>query len=205
MGYEQVKADLRAAYDADAPARERMDDTEWKQAERARFLAHLREAGAQNLLEIGAGHGVSGRFFAESGLAVTCTDLSPELVARCRAKGLDARVMDFSRLDFPDGAFDAVFGMNCLLHVPKAELPGVLTGIDRVLAPGGLFYWGQYGGQDFEGVWGADSYEPKRYFSFFTAEAVEAVAKDHFGLLEAAYVPIDGGIDQYQGLVLAKR
>jgi SAM-dependent methyltransferase len=204
MRYEDVKTDLRAAYDADADARERMEDTAWKQAERTRFLAHLREAGAQTLLEIGAGHGVSGRFFADSGLAVTCTDLSPELVERCRAKGLDARVMDFSRLDFPDGAFDAVFGMNCLLHVPKAELPGVLTGIDRVLAPGGLFYWGQYGGQDFEGVWDADSYEPKRYFSFFTADDIEAVAGAHFRLGDTASVPIDGGIDQYQGLILHK-
>ncbi|MQM28032.1 class I SAM-dependent methyltransferase [Glycomyces albidus] len=205
MGYEKVKADLRAAYDADADAREAMEDAVWKQDERTRFHAHLREAGARTLLEIGAGHGVSGRFFADRGLAVTCTDLSPELVERCRAKGLDARVMDFSRLDFPDGAFDAVFGMNCLLHVPKAELPGVLAGIDRVLAPGGLFYWGQYGGRDSEGVWDTDRYEPKRYFSFFTSARIEAAAEEYFRLGETAHVPIDGGIDQYQGLVLHKR
>ncbi|MEU6250752.1 class I SAM-dependent methyltransferase [Glycomyces sp. NPDC047010] len=205
MRYEEVKADLRAAYDADADDRAAMDDAPWKRAERERFAAHLREAGAATLLEIGAGHGVSGRAFADEGFAVTCTDLSPALVAHCRAKGLDARVMDFARLDFPDAAFDAVFGMNCLLHVPKADLPGVLDGIDRVLAPGGVFYWGQYGGRDSEGVWDGDAYEPKRYFSFFTDEAIERLAKARFTLVEAAYLPIDRHIGQYQGLVLRKR
>ncbi|MEU5875158.1 class I SAM-dependent methyltransferase [Glycomyces sp. NPDC047369] len=204
MRYEEVKADLRAAYDADADRRAAMDDAPWKRAERARFAAHLREAGATTLLEIGAGHGVSGRAFADEGLTVTCTDLSPALVAHCRAQGLDARVMDFAHLDFPDAAFDAVFGMNCLLHVPKAELPAVLDGIARVLAPGGLLYWGQYGGDDFEGVWDGDAYEPKRYFSFFTADAIERLAQEHFTLVEAVRVTIDGNIDQFQGLVLRR-
>ncbi|GAA2310297.1 hypothetical protein GCM10009853_079710 [Glycomyces scopariae] len=203
MRYDDVKTDLRAAYDASADDREAMDDAPWKASERARFAARLAPGAA--LLEIGAGHGVSGRRFADEGFAVTCTDLSPALVAHCRAKGLDARVMDFARLDFPDAAFGAVFAMNCLLHVPKADLPSVLAGIDRVLAPGGLFYWGQYGGRDSEGVWDGDRYEPKRYFSFFTADRIEALAQRHFTLLDTALVPVGGAIDQYQGLVLRKR
>ncbi|RRR98627.1 class I SAM-dependent methyltransferase [Glycomyces terrestris] len=203
MRYDDVKTDLRAAYDAGADAREVMDDAPWKRSERARFAAHLRPGAA--LLEIGAGHGVSGRHFADAGFAVTCTDLSPALVAHCRAKGLDARVMDFARLDFPDAAFDAVWGMNCLLHVPKADLPAVLAGIARVLAPGGLFYWGQYGGEDSEGVWESDAYEPKRFFSFFTADRIEALAQEHFALVEAARIPVAGTIGEYQGLVLRNR
>ncbi|MCH7232314.1 hypothetical protein L0U85_15830, partial [Glycomyces sp. L485] len=62
MEYEAVKEDLRRAYDANAEARARMEDTPWKRAERARFAAHLREDGLSSLLEIGAGHGVSGRY-----------------------------------------------------------------------------------------------------------------------------------------------
>ncbi|MED5018470.1 class I SAM-dependent methyltransferase [Paenibacillus chibensis] len=30
--------------------------------------------------------------------------------------------MDFYDLDFADCTFDAVYVMNCLLHVPKAQL-----------------------------------------------------------------------------------
>jgi SAM-dependent methyltransferase len=157
VGYEAAKRDLRRAYDQRADFREAMADTAWKQLERARFREHLRPAAAVTLLEIGAGHGVSGQYFADEGLTVTCIDLSPELVERCRAKGLNARVMDFAALEFPPGSFDAVFGMNCLLHVPRGELDAVLRSIRDVLIPGGLFYWGQYGGHEFEGVWDGTS------------------------------------------------
>jgi SAM-dependent methyltransferase len=205
VDYRELKHELRQAYDAEAEAREGMTDTPWKAEERARFATRLREADASSLLEIGAGHGISGRYFADEGFKVTCVDLSPQLVARCRAKGLDAAVMDFGDLAFEDGSFDAVFGMNCLLHVPKTELPGVLAEVRRVLAAGGLFYWGQYGGQDHEGVWETDRYEPKRFFSFFTAEDIEAVAAEHFDPVETNLVALDSDIDQYQGLVLRKR
>jgi SAM-dependent methyltransferase len=202
MGYEAVKQDLRRAYDADADAREGMADTPWKAEERRRFADRLRAAGATRLLEIGAGHGVSGRYFADEGFDVTCVDLSPELVRHCLAKGLHAAVMDFSDLDFEDASFDAVFGMNCLLHVPGSELGRVLNEVRRVLAPGGLFYWGQYGGQDFEGVWETDRCDPKRFFAFFTADRIEAKAAEHFDLLEAHYTELESAIDQYQGLIL---
>jgi SAM-dependent methyltransferase len=202
--YEALKQDLRRAYDADADAREGMDDRPWKALERSRFAARLHEAGAKRLLEIGAGHGISGRYFADEGFIVTCVDLSPELVAHCRGKGLDATVMDFSDLAFADASFDAVFGMNCLLHVPSAELAGVLAEVRRVLAPGGLFYWGQYGGEDFEGVWEADHCEPKRFFSFLTAERIEAVAAEHFTAVDATFTAVEGKVDQYQGLILRK-
>lgn len=204
VDYTELKQDLRRSYDADADAREGMDDPEWKALERGRFAARLREAGASRLLEIGAGHGVSGRYFADEGFKVTCTDLSPELVAHCRTKGLDAEVMDFSALAFEDASFEAVFGMNCLLHVPKAELPGVLAEVRRVLAPGGLLYWGQYGGQDFEGVWEGDHYEPKRFFSFYLADQITAVAAEHFTLVEVKFLDLDRSVDQYQGLILRK-
>ena len=83
-------------------------------------------------------------FFASHGLDVVATDMSSAMVARCRDKGLDARVMDFSQLDFPPESFDAVHAMNRLLHVPNAELPAVLNSIARVLRPGGLFFLGVY-------------------------------------------------------------
>jgi SAM-dependent methyltransferase len=202
--YEALKQDLRQAYDAQADYRESLEDTPWKAAERAGFAGHLRKAGATRLLEIGAGHGVSGRYFADEGFAVTCTDLSPELVARCRAKGLDAHVMDFGDLAFADAAFDAVFGMNCLLHVPSADIGKVLAELRRVLAPGGLLYWGQYGGEAFEGVWDADTYEPKRFFSFYTAERLQAIAAEHFDPVEANILPLESRNQQYQGLILRK-
>src|SRR5690606_27119632 len=103
----------------------------------------------------------------DQGLDVTCTDLSPEMVALCRAKGLHAHVMDFLHLDFPPASFDAVFALNCLLHVPGADLDRVLTEIHRMLRPSGLFFYGVYGGWSFEGVWPDDQHDPKRFFVFY--------------------------------------
>jgi len=71
-----------------------------------------------------------------------------EVLEHCRAKGIDAHVMDFLHLDFPASSFDAVFAMNCLLHVPNQDLPDVLTAIRTVLRPDGLFFLGGYGDRD---------------------------------------------------------
>jgi SAM-dependent methyltransferase len=202
--YETVKQDLQRAYDRRADVRDAMADQEWKQPERDRFRAALRRAGAASLLEIGAGHGVSGRFFAGEGLAVTCIDLSPELVERCRAKGLRAHVMDFAELAFPGASFDAAFAMNCLLHVPRAELDAVLGSIRRVLVPGGLFYWGQYGGHDYEGIYAEDDYEPKRFFSQLTDGQMQRYAERAFEIVDFHTIPRERGWS-YQALILRRR
>ncbi|MCB0065368.1 MAG: class I SAM-dependent methyltransferase [Caldilineaceae bacterium] len=164
--------DLRTAYDGMVNEREGKRLHPWKAAERARFLAMVQAEGRERLLEIGVGTGRDSLFFQEQGLTVTCTDLSPAMVERCRSKGLDAHVVAFADLDqhFPANTFDAIYAVNCLLHVPKAELPTILGKIQTILAPGGLFYWGQYGGVDLEGVWEGDHYVPKRFFARYTDE-----------------------------------
>jgi SAM-dependent methyltransferase len=169
--YEQILDDLREAYDRKAEERDGYEIKPWKIEERQRFLSLLQEEGKRSLLEIGAGPGVHGKFFLDNGLEVICTDLSPEMVRLCREKGLTAHVMDFMNLDFPDSSFDAVHALNCLLHVPKRDLPRALKTIRAVLRPEGLFHLGVYGGKEHEGVWPEDHHEPKRFFSFLTKRA----------------------------------
>jgi SAM-dependent methyltransferase len=124
--YQDLLEPLRTAYDRGAENRDVGTKAPWKLAERAAFLHRIRSAGMQRLLEIGAGTGQDSVFFRDGNLEVIATDLSPAMIDRCRAKGLDARVMDFMSLDFPPGSFDAVYAMNCILHVPNADLPAVL-------------------------------------------------------------------------------
>jgi len=142
----------------------------------------LQSEGARTLLELGAGPGKDGEFFRDHGLDVVCTDLSPEMIELCESKGLAARVMDLSDLDFSSDAFDAVYALNCLLHLPGRELPAALRGSRTVLKPGGLFYLGVYGGKDHEGVWADDPYEPKRFFSFHTDERLEEMVTGSFDI-----------------------
>lgn len=79
------------AYDSAADRRDEQVKQPWKLAEREQFLGRLRAEQCTRLLEIGAGTGQDSAFFAGHGLEVVATDMSPEMVARCRDKGLDAR------------------------------------------------------------------------------------------------------------------
>ena len=140
-----VKQNLRNAYDQKVEERDRRTAPAWETEERNFFLDVLKQEHKESLLELGAATGTDGLFFQEAGLQVTCTDLSPEMVSRCREKGLTARVMDVAELDFPTNSFDAVYAMNCLVHVPKAEWQPALHAVKRVLKTDGLFYLSVYG------------------------------------------------------------
>jgi SAM-dependent methyltransferase len=196
---------LRLAYDGGADRRDRQDKQPWKLAERAAFLDRLQQANSLRLLEIGAGTGQDSAFFASRGLHVVATDMSPAMVARCRAKGLDARVMDFSRLEFPAESFDAVYAMNCLLHVPNAELPAVLASIARVLRPGGLFFLGVYGGSEATGEGPAewDDHVPARFFSWRTDDQIVEFASTSFDIVDF-HITQSGTQHRFQSLTLRR-
>ena len=201
--YGQIRESLRASYDAGAQHRDAQAKQPWKLAERAAFASRLALAGLTALLEIGAGTGQDSLFFAGRGLQVVATDAAPAMVARCRDKGLDARLMDFAELDFPDASFDAVHAMNCLLHVPNAELPAVLTEIARVLRPGGLFFLGVYGGREEEGLMREDDHVPLRFFSFRTDEQIADYASRRFEIVDFHVVQFDGP-NRFQSLTLRR-
>jgi SAM-dependent methyltransferase len=205
--YDQVLDDLRQAYDASAGQRDAGGLADWKIAARAGFLARLRAEGKRALLEIGGGPGHHAAWFAAQGLDVVMTDLSPAMVALARAKGVDARVMDFLSLDFPPASFDAVFALNCLLHVPSADLPRVLAALHRLLRPGGLLFYGVYGGEAFEGVWPEDWHEPKRYFVFYPDDELRRRVAGLFDELSFRTIEVEGerGNSHFQELTLKKK
>jgi SAM-dependent methyltransferase len=147
---------------------------------------------------------VSGLFFQQQGLDVICTDLSPELVERCRRGGLQAFQMDFLHLNFPARSFDAMFAMNCLLHVPRNDLVRVLMALREVIRPGGLFYLGQYGGSDLEGSSLDDHYEPERFFSFLSEASITRAAAEGFDVLNYKRIEIEDWENFYQALILRR-
>ena len=167
------------------------------------FLERIRNEGKTRLLEVGAGTGQDSLFFQEAGLDVVAADLSSEMVARCRAKGIDAHVMDFLSLDFPAGSFDAVYALNCLLHVPNADLPVALKAIRDLLAPGGLFFLGVYGGEAREGIADEDWHDPPRFFSSRTDAEIQRFAADHFEIVNFHVVEPESF--HFQSLTLRRR
>jgi len=200
--YDDVLAPLRTAYDARAAWRDGLAIQPWKLAERQAFRDRL--APGARLLEIGAGAGQDSAYFLAEGCAVVAADLSPAMVELCRSKGIEAYVMDFLHLDFPDGSFDAVYAMSCLLHVPNADLPTVLGAIRSVLRPGGLFFVGVYGGAESrEGPIANDEHVPPRFFSWRTDEELIGFATAHFEVVD--FHPVEHGPDhRYQSLTLRR-
>ena len=203
---DEPRASLRESYGRKAWERDLDAIQPWKSEERLRFLTLLQSEEKRTLLELGAGPGKDGKFFHDHGLEVVCTDLSSEMVALCKEKGLAAHVMDLSDLDFPPDAFDAAYALNCLLHLPRRELPAALHGIQTVLKPTGLFYLGVYGGRDHEGVWSADLYEPKRFFSFYTDEHLQEIVSASFDIRSFRRIALGERADglHFQSLILRK-
>ena len=204
--YDQVIEALRQSYDASADEREKGEQNGWKLRERQAFLELLLQEEKTNLLEIGAGPGKDSKFFQDSGLQVVASDLSPQMVQLCREKGLEAHVMDFKNLDFAAERFDAVYALNCLLHVPKKDLPDILATIKRLLKPSGLFYMAIYGGQDSEAVWEEDNHRPKRFFSFYSDEQISKISSSLFDIHDFKIITPDNAGEglHVQRLILRK-
>jgi SAM-dependent methyltransferase len=199
--YDEVLQPLREAYDNGAAWRDGISKEPWKLVERQAFRDRL--APGARLLEVGAGTGQDSLFFQQQGLSVVAVDLSPVMVGHCRDKGVEAHVMDFLHLDFPAGSFDAVFAMNCLLHVPNRDLPAVLAAIRALLRPGGLLFVGVYGGaESAEGPIEGDQHVPPRFFSRRTDEQLAGFATDA-GFDVVDFHPVDTGRGfRFQSLTL---
>jgi SAM-dependent methyltransferase len=201
--YSKVVADLRQAYGPAAAAeRDSRAKDAFKIDERRRFLDLLRERGATSLLEVGAGTGHDSLYFQEQGLRVLSTDLSPSMVELCRAKGLDARVADFLGLAVSPGSFDAVFALNCLLHVPTPDFARVLEAIGKVLVPGGLLYVGAWGGVDEEGAMRDDHHPVPRFFAYRSDERMRQALAERFRVVSFTTIDVDG--NHFQSFVLEK-
>jgi SAM-dependent methyltransferase len=100
-----------------------------------RHIDPLFEPG-ETILDIGCGTGEDALHFIDAGLEVRAVDVSPEMVAIARARGVQATVMTAEDLDGMQGEFDGVisnFGvLNCV-----AGLSTIGQSLARLIRPGG--------------------------------------------------------------------
>lgn len=148
--------------------------------------------GANDLLELGAGHGRDALFFARSGLAVTATDFSSvgleQLEVAAEAEGTAHRVKTMicdvrEALPLPDASVDAVFAhMLLCMALSTKEIESLAKEVQRVLRPGGTFvYTVRHVGDSHYGAGishGDDIYEHGGFaVHFFDKDLVDRVAE----------------------------
>lgn len=199
-----IKDSLRQSYNNHAYEREKNEMQDWKLQPRQDFLKKIKVENKTTLLEIGAGTGRDSRFFINNNLQVTAVDLSDEMTKLCKEKGIEAYTLDFAEIAKLGRKFDAIWAMNCLLHVEKAKLGLVLQGINSVLEPSGLFFMGVYGGEDKEGIWDEDFYTPKRFFSFYTETNLRKVVEEYFDIVSFETINTERKYN-LQSIVMRKR
>jgi len=95
-----------------------------------------RHGTGKDVLECGCGTGLLLERIAAFARTATGIDLSPGMLERARARGLDVREGSVTSLPFPDAAFDVTCSFKVLAHVP--EIATALREMVRVTRPGGV-------------------------------------------------------------------
>src|SRR5262245_38691201 len=89
-----------------------------------------------DVLEVGCGTGLVLARIREFARAATGVDLSPGMLAKARARGLDVREGSATELPFGDHAFDVVCSFKVLAHV--RDVRRALAEMARVTRPRGV-------------------------------------------------------------------
>jgi ubiquinone/menaquinone biosynthesis C-methylase UbiE len=94
-----------------------------------------RFAGGRDVLEVGCGTGLLLRHMAAFARSARGVDLSPGMLERARARGLDVVEASATDLPFPDASFDVVCSFKVLAHV--RDIHRAFAEMARVTRPGG--------------------------------------------------------------------
>ncbi|MEO0653464.1 MAG: class I SAM-dependent methyltransferase [Pseudomonadota bacterium] len=130
--------ETRAVYDAQANEYAKLAHGPGLAALEEAFLERVGAGG--RILDFGCGPGRSAAAMRDAGHPVDALDASPGMAKLAKDQyGLDVTVAGFDSLTVR-AAYDGIWASFSLLHVPKAELPGILAAVHRALTPGGQFH-----------------------------------------------------------------
>ncbi|MGW4379473.1 class I SAM-dependent methyltransferase [Kitasatospora sp. NPDC004531] len=99
--------------------------------------------------DLGCGPGEATALLGGLGVRAFGLDLSAGMLAQARRARPDGAFVrgTLTALPFADASLGAVLARYSLIHLPPAELPGVLAELRRVLAPGGRLLVGFFGAE----------------------------------------------------------
>ncbi len=103
-----------------------------------------------DLLEVGCGTGLLLSRTAAFARSARGVDLSPGMLSRARARGLDVAEASATDLPFPDETFDVAYSFKVLAHVRDIER--ALSEMTRVVRRGGFILAEFYNPRSFRGL-----------------------------------------------------
>lgn len=116
------------------------------------LLSHIEGAPPFRILDFGCGPGRDLKAFSERGHTAIGLDGAASFAQMARDySGCDVWQQNFLALDLPDNTFDGVFANATLFHIPKQELPRVLSELHACLKPGGVLFSSNPRGDNEEG------------------------------------------------------
>ncbi len=157
------------------------------------LLGRINHQTGWRYLDVGCGVGAAAREIAgATNLDVTGVDLDPKQIEAAGAgpahPNLHFRVMDATRLDFPDGQFDIVASAMATHHIPDWER--ALAEMVRVLRTGGYLIYSDH----LFSPWLARIIRLFRVMGFPSAAALESFAAGA-GLVKVHYSQRSGRVD----------
>lgn len=94
------------------------------------------------VLDVGCGCGRDTKYLIEQGINTIGIDLSEKVIDEARSYVPKATFfkMDMRNLNFKDARFGGILAMASILHIPKIQVPGLLTEFRRILRNNGILF-----------------------------------------------------------------
>ena len=144
------------------------------------LLRHIQGSAPFTVLDFGFGPGRDLQTFTRLGHVAVGLDGSEQFARMARQdSGCEVWQQDFLKLDLPPEHFDGIFANAVLFHIPRQELPRVLTQLHASLKDGGVLFSSNPRGNNQEGWNGA------RYGAYHDLAAWQAL------LTEAGFIELE--------------
>lgn len=130
------------------------------------------------ILDLGCGPGQHSKYFKKFGFKTTGVDLSEEMIniANQENAGIDFKVMDIEKLNFPD-SFDGIWASASLLHIRKRNLLMVLGQILNFLKADGVFYLSMKNGIGEKNISDNRYGGVNKFYAFYSVLELEKILK----------------------------
>ena len=134
------------------------------------LLRHIQGVPPFTVLDFGCGPGRDLQTFTRMGHIAVGLDGCERFAQMAREdSGCEVLQQDFLKLNLPSERFDGIFANAVLFHIPKQELPRVLTQLHGALKPGGVLFSSNPRGDNREG------WNGPRYGSYHDVEAWQSL------------------------------